>query len=576
MKETKSAGKMLKDLPEGIQNFGQIIAENRLYADKTPYIYDLVSNTDRKFCFLFRPRRFGKTLFLDTLNELFLGRRELFEDLWIARETDYDFQPYPVLRLSMNYAETDSAEQLETNIISNLLAAAKSKGVAITETYYDRILKQLLEGLNKDGAGTAVLIDDYDAPVSRHFDNPKLAKASCRLIQDFLTVLQDSGELVRFVLAAGLAGFELMSEYGPDYFDDISLRPDFGGVCGFTVSEFDRLFGGRMDDLLKVLKKNGCLPPDSRTADLREQILDWYGGFNWLGPEQVLNPFSIANLFSKKKFGRYWFQNKPPVRLNELIRSRPQYFLNPQAGSSVDGYFRKVDLDYLKALPILFYSGYLTIDKEIIIPLSEGIGLHCTIKFPNREAEDGYSSLLKDSFGKAAFNSLANLTSQFLEAADRRDSEAAAGLFADLLARFPYFQPKPLESQYHDFIQECLAFGGAKVQEGRSRILGMSDIIAEYPGERYLIIAVRYQCLEKRHTEADIEQILAEESDAALKHIAGEYYAGPLRPPARELLGLSLVFYGRKEVRSDFVSEDLLKPAPARPKSKPGLKPAKK
>jgi hypothetical protein len=126
----------------------------------------MLTELDVYYLFLSRPRRFGKTLLLDTLNELFLGRRHLFENLWISRETDYDFQPHPVIRLSMNYSVTDSPEKLKNYIIGDLLETAESMEVTINKTEYDSILEELLKKLSKKhSAGAAVLIDKYDAPV---------------------------------------------------------------------------------------------------------------------------------------------------------------------------------------------------------------------------------------------------------------------------------------------------------------------------------------------------------------------------------------------------------------------------
>ncbi|MDR1395101.1 MAG: AAA family ATPase [Deltaproteobacteria bacterium] len=567
MKNSNANGKKPKKLPRNIQNFTKIIFEDRLYADKTSYIYKILTECDSKYLFLFRPRGFGKTLLLDTFNELFQGPKELFENLWITRETDYDFKPYPVLRLSLNFAETYSPEALKNYFTQTLLAAAESMKVKLetsaADLGYGFILQDLLAGLYKKGAGTAVLIDDYDAPVSSHFDNSELAEANCQVLHDFLTVLKGCEVFIRFVLVTGLTGFALKNDSGPDNFSDISLSPDFGGVCGFTVSEFDRLFGGRMDELLEVQKENGSPAPNSRTSSLRKQILDWYGGYNWLGPEQILNPFAIVKLFSRKKFGRYWIQKDPPARLKELIRSRPLDFLGPQTASCRSSKIGKIDLKRLDPGLVLFHSGYLAIDKEISPPLTLGTGPRCTFKFPNKEAEEGYSSLITDTLGKRNFSVLKPWTANFLKAAELQDSAVIDLLCTSLLSGVTPLPFKADEYFYHTHLQRFLAFGGAKVQAEWSGVPGRTDIIVEGPGKRYLIIAVRYRKSEAHHTEADIEQILAEASEETLKQLAEKDYCGPFSPPARKILGMSLVFYGRDNVQSGFVSAGLLKPGPA-------------
>jgi hypothetical protein len=174
-----SGDKKPKELPGILQSFQEIIAYNRLYVDKTPYIYSMVKDRALNYLFLSRPRRFGKTLLLDTLSELFSGHRHLFENLRIGRETDYDFKPHPVIRLSMNYAETDSPGQLKAAIKNELLRAAKSLDIPVTSKSYSLILKDFLADLyDKYGAGAVILIDEYDAPVAGHIEKPALAQAN--------------------------------------------------------------------------------------------------------------------------------------------------------------------------------------------------------------------------------------------------------------------------------------------------------------------------------------------------------------------------------------------------------------
>jgi Sec7-like guanine-nucleotide exchange factor len=179
MNSTAENKNRLKGLPQNTQSFQQIISCERIYVDKTPYIYSMVKDPLLNYMFLSRPRRFGKTLLLDTLKELFLGRRHLFENLWISRETDYDFQPHPVIRLSMNYAVTDSPEKLKNYIIKDLLKLAEAMDVDVAIGEYDSVLKDLIKELsNKHGVGVVILIDEYDAPVAGHIEKPALAQAN--------------------------------------------------------------------------------------------------------------------------------------------------------------------------------------------------------------------------------------------------------------------------------------------------------------------------------------------------------------------------------------------------------------
>ncbi|MDR1038902.1 MAG: AAA family ATPase, partial [Deltaproteobacteria bacterium] len=167
-----------KSLPLNDVPFREIVEEDYLYADKTKYIHKMI--TENKCCFLSRPRRFGKTLLLDTLDELFQGNRELFEGLWIGTPNKYEFKRHPVLRFNMAYSKISSKKDLEDNIEDDLRDAAKIEGVEITSNSYGRMLGELLKGFkDKYGVSTVVLIDEYDAPVARHISNQRLAADNC-------------------------------------------------------------------------------------------------------------------------------------------------------------------------------------------------------------------------------------------------------------------------------------------------------------------------------------------------------------------------------------------------------------
>ncbi|MDR1086091.1 MAG: PD-(D/E)XK nuclease domain-containing protein [Deltaproteobacteria bacterium] len=253
-----------------------------------------------------------------------------------------------------------------------------------------------------------------------------------------------------------------------------------------------------------------------------------------------------------------------------MIRQRPQDFLAPQAGEYFSSEIRKADLHYPEPAPILFHSGCLTIDREIIHPVnsnaddSGGGPPSYTFKFPNKEVKDGYSGILKDVFGKTGYGSILSLTPRFLAAVDGRDSGAVGILFTNLLSSITFCQHTPDESFYHAIFHGCLAAGGLKALGEAAGAAGRTDIIAERPGDRYLIIEVKYRKKEEGHTEPDLKKELAEASNEALKQIVKNDYAGPIRGMAKEIAGLSLAVYGRKHVRSDFVTCDLMKPQPIR------------
>ncbi|MDR1040055.1 MAG: AAA family ATPase, partial [Deltaproteobacteria bacterium] len=219
--------------------FRKIIQGNYLYADKTKYIHKMITEYD--CCFLSRPRRFGKTLLLDTLDELFQGNSELFEGLWIGAPNEYDFERHPVLRFNMAYAKISTKKDLEDYIEYDLRDAAKIEGVEITSNSYDTMLRELLRGVNeKYKVGAVVLIDEYDAPVAWNISNRTLASDNCDVLHGFYTSLKKNINYIRFAFVTGITRFALTAlDSGPNNFTDISLDPDFAGICGFTFPEID-------------------------------------------------------------------------------------------------------------------------------------------------------------------------------------------------------------------------------------------------------------------------------------------------------------------------------------------------
>ncbi|MDR1038646.1 MAG: AAA family ATPase [Deltaproteobacteria bacterium] len=292
-----------KKLSVGDRSFRSIILGNYLYADKTKYIYNMLKNYN--CCFLSRPRRFGKTLLIKTIGELFKGERQLFEGLWIDTESDYGFEKHPVLNFNMSYSETDTKSRLIARIKDDLRDAGKRQGVKISSrSTCDKMMGQLLEGIyEKSGVGAVVLVDEYDAPVIDHILDLKLASDNCKVLHDFYRSMKTNIDYIHFALVTGITRFAMTSmDSGPNNFKDISILANFAGICGFTIGELDSLFQDRFEETLASLKTNKRIAWNAGFKALKNKILEWYDGYNWLGDEHILNPYSILNFFDKKNF----------------------------------------------------------------------------------------------------------------------------------------------------------------------------------------------------------------------------------------------------------------------------------
>ncbi|MDR2141401.1 MAG: AAA family ATPase, partial [Deltaproteobacteria bacterium] len=295
----------MKNLPLAIQNLREIIEGEYVYVDKTDLLRELIKI---KQVFLSRPRRFGKSLFLDTLEEVFQGNADLFSGLKIAA-SGYEFKKYPVLRLSMT-GDCSSPELLKEGLITKLEDIVKPyfPKVKLRSDKPGVALQRLIKDISQEcGEKVVALIDEYDYPVSHYTDNPPLAKANTAVLSSFYVGFKEVDEFLRFVMVTGVTRYAMMGlSAGLNQLVDISFNPKYAAICGFTPDELDQYFGDRYDSVLEHQKSIGKMPVESSVADLRQKIFDWYDGYTWDGRTRVLNPISILNFFNDSYFKEYW------------------------------------------------------------------------------------------------------------------------------------------------------------------------------------------------------------------------------------------------------------------------------
>ncbi|MDR1111527.1 MAG: AAA family ATPase, partial [Deltaproteobacteria bacterium] len=283
------------------QTFQKIIENGCVYADKTRYVYDLAKTQGAYF--LSRPRRFGKSLLLSTFKSLFSGPPDpagppqgLFADLWIGRESDYDFrQVFPIMTFSMGTA-TRSTEELRLYLTTCLHDINIKENLNLTLTLPNIDLRRVIERLHeKYDRQVVVLIDEYDAPVSNNIDNGELAMKNGDMLRDFYAGFKDSDEFLRFVFVTGVTRYAFMGlSAGLNQLNDITLTPKYAGICGFTQEELDNCFREHLPVALEAMRGVEPVPAEATVADLTDCINDWYDGYSWNGRTRVLNPFSIS------------------------------------------------------------------------------------------------------------------------------------------------------------------------------------------------------------------------------------------------------------------------------------------
>ncbi len=333
-------------LPIGIQSFRTLREEGCYYVDKTPLIHSLTSSG--RHYFLSRPRRFGKSLLIDTLHELFSGSEPLFRGLAIHETWDWSAK-HPVVRLSFDGKHSEPGD-LEADVHAQLAIAERDAGLssAAGAMTGPARLRDLLDRLHrKAGRQVVVLVDEYDKPILDVLDKPEMANANRDYLRGFYGVIKGCAHLVRFVFVTGISMFTKVSLFsGLNNLENISLNSKYAAICGYTDADLDRVFAAELEGLD------------------RDEIRLWYNGYHWLGAERLYNPFDILLLFRSREFEAHWYETGTP---NMLYRQIEQEGVNPMSLENAvadAGLLSKFDIGDIDLRALMFQAGYLTITGE--------------------------------------------------------------------------------------------------------------------------------------------------------------------------------------------------------------------
>ena len=401
-------------LPIGIQNFREIREQNCYYVDKTAYIWQLLN--EGKHYFLSRPRRFGKSLFLDTLKELFEGNESLFEGLYIHDHWDWQVR-YPVLRLSFGSGNFSEPGILHREVMAQLDAIEAATGV---ESHYDTAsvrFRHIIQMLHSQaGQRVAILIDEYDKPILDTLEIPDIARANRDFLRGLYATIKDCDAHVRFTFLTGVSKFSKVRLFsGLNNLTDITIDPHYSAICGYTEEDLDTVFA-----------------PELPGLD-RNEIRDWYNGYSWLGDEMVYNPFDILLLFRRHSFEAYWFETGTPTFLIETLFKRHVSSLELDNMIGSDELLSTFDVDLIATEALLFQTGYLTItEKEDL----GGKSLY-RLSYPNREVRQSLNESLLRYLVKDSTRLMAN-TVRLYRLLEANDFASLETLFHAFFASIPY------------------------------------------------------------------------------------------------------------------------------------------
>jgi hypothetical protein len=432
--------------------------------DKTRLVHQLV--TTGTHYFLSRPRRFGKSLLISTLKELYLGNKILFEGLWIENNWDWS-KTNPIVHFSfddMDYKELG----LKTAIANELEKWAKHYKVRLTTVGVKSQFKELLEKVAKKRGKVALLIDEYDKPIIDFLEKSDIetGKVNRDVLREFYGVLKNSSDLLELVFITGISKFAKVSLFSHlNNLSDITMSEDYGTLTGYTQEELEAYFP---DYLAKIETKLNL----SREA-LLEHMKIWYNGYSWDGVARVYNPFGTLNFLFDKVFKNYWFATGSPMFLIEQMRKHAKFDVE---NSVVDNtILDKYDIDNMTLVPLLFQTGYLTVKSM------DAMTGNMVLDYPNKEVRESMYSFLIDDLAKNVHRTHTGHTIQDInQALVSKDLPKVKKILNALLADLPNETfIKQREGLYHGLIHLIFSYLGMFVSSEVHSSQGRADAVVQ-------------------------------------------------------------------------------------------------
>ena len=505
----------MQALPIGVQDFVQLRRDNLLYVDKTARLLELI-NYGRRY-FLSRPRRFGKSLTLSTLDAMFCGRKNLFKGLaaeqWVEKQSK---NPSPVLRFDMSTIETTSSEEVKLSLKETFFRLAEDFNLNIHSQTFSGILIDLIHQLQKQQGQIVVLIDEYDKPILDNLSDLKNADEMRKVLRSFYTVLKSCDEYLRFVFITGISKFSKMGVFSAmNNLEDISMDKHFGDIAGYTQNELEYYFA----DWLNTTAANMNISHDELLARLK----DYYDGFCFDGHTRLYNPFSILQCMNKGELRNYWYTSGSPTFIVKYMKehhiSDPEEYRHIQVSAD---FADTHEIEYSTPESFLYQSGYLTIEK------SEGDTL--TLDYPNEEVRKSLVRMYLDEiYHVRRYITLGN---QLWDALSSGDIAQAVELYNTAIAAVPYDDfPNRNEFWYRSLFIMLLKGAGIVSYAEVHTFRGRCDLLVQF---RDLIVVLEFKFA---HKSSQLQNMRAE----GIQQVNDREYAKSYASEGRKVITAVLV-----------------------------------
>ena len=517
---------MSKLYPIGIQNFESLRNDGYLYVDKTRLIYQLVK-TGRHY-FLSRPRRFGKSLLISTLEAYFSGKKELFTNLAIE-ELEKEWIKYPILHMDLNTEKYDTLESLESILNFTLGKWERLYGTAPSETTFALRFRGIIERANKQaGQRVVILIDEYDKPMLQAIGNEPLQRKFRNTMKAFYSVLKTMDGHIKFAFLTGVTKFGKVSVFSDlNNLIDISMDEQYVELCGITEKEIHDI----MEEDLHILADKQKMTYEEVCSELKECYDGYHFVENSIG---IYNPFSLLNTFYKMKFGSYWFETGTPTYLVELLK-KSNYNLQRITHEETDAdVLNSIDSTSRNPIPVIYQSGYLTIKG-----FDNRFGIY-RLGFPNREVEEGFVKYLLPFYTNIDVIESPFQIRQFVDEVEQGDYDAFFRRLQSFFADTPYELIRDLELHYQNVLFIVFKLIGFYVKAEYHTSQGRIDLV-----------------LQTDHFIYVMEFKLEGTAEEALQQINDKHYAQAFSTDKRQIFKIGINFSNETRNIEKWIVEDL-------------------
>ena len=514
-----------KIYPIGVQNFESLRQDGYFYIDKTEFIYRLVKSG--RYYFLSRPRRFGKSLLISTLEAYFQGKKELFEGLAMER-LEKDWSQYPILHLDLNARQYDRPESLLEELNKHLEIWEQTYGSPYGDRKPEERFYQVIRcAYKKTGQRVVVLVDEYDKPLLQAIGNAELQEAYRNILKAFYGVLKSTDGHIQFAMLTGVTKFGKISVFSDlNNLDDISMREPYVNLCGISEQEIHDNLEEELHELAEL--------QNMTYEDVCIKLKEYYDGYHFVeNTIGIYNPFSLLNTFKYNKFSNYWFETGTPSYLVELLK-RSHYDLERMANEETSSdVLNSIYADSSSPIPVIYQSGYLTIKSY-----DEEFGIY-QLGFPNREVEEGFVRYLMPFYTSINKVESPFEIQKFVSEIRKGQPDAFLRRLQSFFADTPYELARQLELHYQNVLFIVFKLVGFYTQVEYHTSRGRVDLVLKTNDYIYVM-------------EFKLEGTAQE----ALKQINEKQYALPFASDPRKLFKIGINFSNELRNIEEWIIEE--------------------